>query len=299
MVWIILVVLLIILVWLYFKFFKIPKIKNLVFIDGGLGAGKSFYSVYLAVRLYKRNLRRYRIARFLFRPFGSMPKGVNKVCDKLHDLWHCLEEPILYSNIPLRNVKHAKLTLDILYRYKRVARKSVVLIDDVSLLVDQMNFRDKVLNKQLSLFFKLWRHESHGGYIIANSQSLSDVHYAFRYALSDYLYIHHSFHLPFFSVLRCQEMQYSADENSKSIVQGSGRDVEETLKMVLVRNRYKRYYDSYCYSVLTDSLVIYDKQVFIKLIESAKCSDVLTLDILTKELLYPKKEEHENEDDEN
>lgn len=289
MVWIIAVLLAVLAVYLYFKFFKIPKIKNLVFIDGGLGAGKSFYSVYLAVRLYKRNLRHYRIARFLFRPFGLMPKGKSKVCDRLHDLWHDLEEPILYSNIPLRNIKHAKLTLDILYRVKRVARKSVILIDDVSMVVDQMNFRDKVLNKQLSIFFKLWRHESHGGYIIANSQSLSDVHYAFRYALSDYLYIHSSFRLPFFRVLRCQEMQYSADESSKTILSGSGKDVEETLKMVLVRNRYKRYYDSYCYSILTDGLEVYDKQTYLKLIESAKCPDVLTLDELTKQLLNNKK----------
>lgn len=292
MVWIIVVLLAVLALYLYFKFFKIPKIKNLVFIDGGLGAGKSFYSVYLAVRLYKRNLRRYRIAKVLFRPFGLMKKQPKrKLARLLCALWFNLEEPILYSNIPLKNVKHCKLTEDILFRRVRVARKSVVLIDDVSLVVDQMNFRDKILNKQLSIFFKLWRHESHGGYIIANSQSLSDVHYAFRYALSDYMYIHSSFRLPFFRVLRCQEMQYTADENSKSIVQGSGKDVEDTLKMCLVRNRYRKYYDSYCYSIYTDDLNVYDKSVFIRLIESAKCKDILTLDALTVELLGGKKNE--------
>lgn len=286
MVWIIALLLGILALWLYFKFFKIPKIKNLVFIDGGLGAGKSFYSVYLAIRLYKRNLRRYRVAKFLFRPFGLMKRlPKSKLLQRIRAAYFNLEEPILYSNIPLRNVKHSRLTIDILTRRVRVAAKSVVLIDDVSILVDQMNFRDKVLNKQLSIFFKLWRHESHGGYIIANSQSLSDVHFSFRYALSDYMYIHSSFRLPFFRVLRCQEMQYSADENSKVILSASGKDVEESLKMALVRSRYRKCYDSYCYSILTDDLNIYDKSKFIKFIESAKCNDVLTLDNLTIELL--------------
>lgn len=295
MVWIVAIVLAVLAIWLYFKFFKIPKIKNLVFIDGGLGAGKSFYSVYLAVRLYKRSMRRYRIAKFLFKPFALMKKEPNNsFAKRLRALYWKLEEPILYSNIPLRNVKHAKLTLDILYRIKRPAEHSVILIDDVSLLVDQMNFRDKELNKKLSIFFKLARHEF-GGYIVANSQSLSDVHYSFRYALSDYLYIHSSFRVPFFRVLRCQEMQYTADENSKTILNGNGRDVEETLKMVLVRSRYRRYYDSRCYSVLTDGLEKYDTTTFIKITEAAKCVDVLTLDELTKILLNTKKElAHEN-----
>lgn len=296
MVWIIAIVIVCLLLYLYFRFFKIPKIKNLVFIDGGLGAGKSFYSVYLAVRLYKRNLRRYKVAKFLFRPIAVMKSVPNsKVLRRIRSLYFDLEEPILYSNIPLRNVKHSKLTLSILLREERVAKKSVVLIDDVSILVDQMNFKDRVLNKRLSIFFKLWRHESHGGYIIANSQSLSDVHFAFRYALSDYLYIHSSVRFPFFRLLRCQEMQYSADEHSQSIVAGSGKDIEDTLKMVLVRNRYRKYYDSYCYSVITDDLIVYEKSSFIKFIESAKCLDVLTLDALTSELLKPKKEVMLNE----
>lgn len=278
----------ILLIWLYFKFFKIPKIKNLMFVDGGLGAGKSFYCVHLAVRLYKRNMRRYKIAKVIFKPFALMKKPPKKsrLLKRIRSLYWNLEEPILYSNIPLRNVKHSKLTLDIILRKVRVARKSVILMDDVSVIVDQMNFKDRILNKQLSLFFKLWRHESHGGYIIANSQSVADIHHAFKYALSDYLYLHSSFRVPFFRVIRSQEMHYTADKDSGSIAMGTGKDIEETLKMVLVRSKYFKYYDSYCYSILTDGLEIYDKSQFIKYFENAKTGDVLTLDVLTRQLLY-------------
>ena len=36
--------------FLYFKFFKLLRLKNVIFVDGGLGTGKSFLSVSIAVR---------------------------------------------------------------------------------------------------------------------------------------------------------------------------------------------------------------------------------------------------------
>ena len=40
--------------FLYFKFFKLLRLKNVIFVDGGLGTGKSFLSVSIAVRQYKK-----------------------------------------------------------------------------------------------------------------------------------------------------------------------------------------------------------------------------------------------------
>lgn len=274
----------VLLIWLYFHFFKIPKIKNLTFVDGGLGAGKTFYSVQLAVRLYKREIRRYKIRKVLLKPFAKC-QDKKRLWGRLGHAYRHLEEPVLYSNIPLKYVKHAKLTIDILRREKRVAARSVVLIDDISLVADQMMYKDKKLAKELSIFFKLWRHESHGGYIVANSQTTSDLIWGFKYALSDYLYIHHGTNFPFVRVLKLQEMAYSADKDGSSIVNNRNEDIEETMKMVFCWKKYFKYYDSYCYSILTDGLEVYDKQTYLEYWQTAKTADLLTLDDFTRSLL--------------
>ena len=49
--WIVVIILILICSWLYFKYFKIPKMKNVVFIDGSLGTGKSALTVCLAIRM--------------------------------------------------------------------------------------------------------------------------------------------------------------------------------------------------------------------------------------------------------
>lgn len=236
--------------WLYFKFFKVYKVKNIVFIDGALGTGKSYYSVALAVRLYKRNYRRYCILSWIQKCL-SWWKWLNAKIGTL-------EEPILYSNIRLRNIRFTKVTKDLLFRQNyRFAYKSVLLIDEFSLMADQFCYKDREMSERLSNFFKLWRHETKGGYIIVNSQTTSDLHYSLKYVLSDYLYIHHRTKWPFVTALSVQEMCYVADKDGGNVVNARYSDVEETCKLILSLNKYYKYYDSYCYSVFTDGLPVY------------------------------------------
>lgn len=269
--WLVVLLLSILAVWLYFRFFKIPKIKNIVFIDGSLGTGKSFYSVSLAIRLYKKQYRIWKL-KCLFKPIALL------IC-KIKGKTLNLEEPMLYSNIPLRRVKHCPLTLDILLRKKRVNFKSVILIDEISMVADQFDYKDRFVSDSLRDFFKLYRHESHGGYIIINSQSTSDLHYSIKSVLSDYFYIHHKTKAPFFSILKVQEMAYSADKDGGQVVNAHTSDVEDTLKMVFVWNRYYKSYDTYCYSILTDSLPSCEDWYIIDKSESAKTKEVLTFKV--------------------
>ena len=242
-------------IYVYFKFFKMLKLKNVVFVDGSLGSGKSFLSVAIAVRQYKANRRRYFIKRFFLRvlePFFPSFK----------DRLNTLEEPLLYSSILLRNVPFVKVTRDLLFRRKyRFAYGSVVLLDEFSLIADQMTYKDRELNERLTLFFKLFRHECRDNHclLVINSQSISDVHFSLKYVLSDYLYIHHKTRLPFVSALKVQEMAYCSDKNGNQIVNVRNEDIEETCKTMLVFNKYHRYYDSVCYSVFTDRLPVLRK----------------------------------------
>lgn len=251
---IIIVVIVTFLLFIYFKFFKIPKLKNVVFIDGGLGSGKSFYSVALAIKLHKKALNKWYFQKYICKFLGLFSKKYkNKE----------IEKPLLYSNIKLKNYEHVILTKELLIREMRFNYKSVVLIDEFSLFADQQLYKNQDLNEKLQLFFKLFRHETKGGYMVVNSQSINDCHYSFKYILNDYFYIHHRKKLPFISFLAIRENVYSADNGS--VINSSNEDIERTLKKVIVFNKYYKKYDSYTYSIFTDKLESYDRLVkFVK-----------------------------------
>lgn len=253
----------ILIAYLYFKFFKIPKIKNIVFIDGSLGTGKTFYSIALGVRLYKKQLRNYKFKKFILSLISKK---------KLENL----EEPVLYSNIKLRNIKFTLVTKDLLFRQNyRFAYNSVLILDEFSLIADQMLYKNTEINERLSEFFKLFRHETKGGYIIVNSQSISDLHYSLKYVLSDYFYIQSKVKLPFFNFLNIIESTYNADKSS-SLSTSINSDVDENVKKVIVSKKYFKYYDTYCYSIFTDSLPIYKTDSLLSKNDSLKASNLVS-----------------------
>lgn len=252
MIWIVVILLAVLTMWLYFKFFKLYKVKNVIFVDGSLGTGKTYFSVSMAVRLYKKQLRRYKALKWLFGSLSFIPWFKGKA-DKV-------EMPYLYSNIRLRNIDYVKVTADLLCRKNfRFGYRSVLLIDEFSLMADQYTYKDREVSERLSIFFKLWRHETKGGYIVINSQSTSDLHYSIKYVLSDYLYIHHKSKVPFFTMLKVQEMAYCGDKDGSQVTNVMVDDVESNLRTMLVLNRYYKYYDTYCYSIFTDGLPVYRK----------------------------------------
>lgn len=266
--WLLAIGLTILFAWLYFKFFKLFRIKSIVFIDGGLGTGKSFLSVSIAIRQYKKRLRQYKLRKFVLRALSFVPRFA--------DCYKELEEPLLFSNIPLRGVKHCPLTIDLLTRKTRFPYKSVVLIDELSIIVDQFDYKDRELSDNLRDFFKLFRHETKNGLCVINSQSTADLHYSIKSVLSDYLYIHHKTKLPFVSVLKVREMQYSADKDANHIVNNESEDADANLRTMLVFNRYFKVYDSYCYSILSDGLPVEQNYLILDKSDSLKTETILT-----------------------
>lgn len=276
--------------FLYFKFFKLYKVKSIVFIDGTLGCGKSYYSVALAVRLWKRQVRRWKISIVLLKIGGIFKQSLKEKAAALQK-----EKPLLYSNILLRNVDFVKLTKELILREKRFRYKSVLLIDEFSLMADQMLYKDDKLNEQLTLFFKLFRHETRGGYCVINSQSTSDLHYSLKYVLSDYLYIHSRSKFPFVTALKVQEMVYCADKAGANVMNVRNEDIEETCKLILSFNKYYKYYDSFCFSIFTDDLPVYRKLDFRGKGESLKDSELVSFRRYRYLKLKLKEMENENQ----
>lgn len=217
--------------------FKVPKLNSLVMVTGGVKCGKSTLSVHMAIKTYKRNLRNAKIKNFFRRLFGKEP----------------FELPLLYSNVPLA-ISYVPLTRNMLMRKERFVYGSVVYIQEASLVADSQLIKDKDLNNNLLMFFKLFGHESKGGTCIVDSQCIADVHYSLKRSLSEYIYVHHlTKWIPFFLVAYVVEDRYSDDG---TVITAETKDTEDNLKRIIIPKKTWKYFDCYSYSVLTDSLPV-------------------------------------------
>ena len=149
---------------------------------------------------------------------------------------------------------YVPITDDLLLRKKRFVYGSVILIQEASLVADSQLIKNMDINEQLLLFNKLIGHETKGGCLIYDTQSIGDCHYSIKRCLSSYFYVHHIVKwLPFVLIVYVQECRYS-DDNSTITV--TTQDSELTLRRVIISKRNWKYFDSYCYSILTDHLDI-------------------------------------------
>lgn len=222
--------------------FKVPKVSCVSLVTGGVKSGKSTFSVYLAKKTYDRIHRSWKIRAYFQKLFN---KPIS-------------EEPLLYSNIPLA-FPYVPITLELLQRKVRPRYGSVAYVNEASLVADQMLYKDDELNERLTLFNKLFGHETCGGYLIYDTQAVNDVHFSIKRSLSNYFYIHHlEKRIPFFMVAKVREERYAEDG---TVVNSYNDDVEESLKTVLIPKSTWKKFDAYCFSVLTDNLPVSDNVI--------------------------------------
>lgn len=224
--------------------FKFPKCPSIAVFTGGVKVGKSALSLACSLQYYRKAVRQWRIRSF-FRFIANLFRKKSK--KKLS-----FEKPLFYSNIPLRNIPYVQLTKAHILREVRFNYKSVVFVDEASLLADSQLIKIPDLNVKLLLFFKLFGHSTQGGKCIFNSHNISDLHYALKRTTSQYFYIHSlTTFLPFIMFGNVREERYSEDGSDINVY---NEDLEKSLLKVIVRKKIFKYYDSFCYSILTDSL---------------------------------------------
>ena len=249
--WIIILILAVLLLVLWIRVRKIPKLGNMVLVTGGIKTGKSTLSVYMAYRVWKRNVFKWKVKCFVLKCLRKMK--IEKFLNMPDP-----ERPLLYSNIPL-NVPYVPLTKDLILRNERFNYGSVCYVCECSLVADSMSFKDEDINENMLLLNKLYAHETKGGSIFYDTQSISDNHYAIRRALSTYLYVHHTVKwVPFVLFMWVRELKYSDDGSSVNTFED---DVEQTLQVIIVPKSVWKKFDCYCYSILTDSLTVRDNVV--------------------------------------
>lgn len=248
--------------YLIHKFFKIPKCGNLVLVTGGVKTGKSTLSVRLVYKLIRQQRRKVWILNHILHPILGWLPGIGKKFAKR-------PRPLVYSNIPL-NMPYVPVTKDLLLRKSRFVYGSIIYLCESSLVADSMSFKDEIVNEELLLFNKLIAHETKGGTLIYDTQSVSDNHYAIKRCLNSYFYIHHKLVVPFFVILYVREMIFSEDNNAVNAV---NEDVEASLRMVVVPKRTWKLFDCYCYSALTDDLPVEEEE---RIATTLKCTDIVS-----------------------
>ena len=242
--WLIICILAVLGVWLYNKFFKTLKKGNMVLVTGAVKSGKSTLSFYLAYSQYKRNLRAVKFRNALRKIFSR-----NYIADEL---------PLFYTTIPVA-VPHVLLTKELMLREERFAYKSVIWVDEASLFADSQTYKDSDVNDRLLMFNKLIAHETKGGTIVYNTQSIGDLHYSIKRCLSEVVYVYDTCKwLPFLLICNVREERYSEDNVAVNTYE---EDVADKMKRVIVPKSVWNKFDCYCYSNLTDDLPINNNAV--------------------------------------
>lgn len=153
------------------------KYDSTLLFTGGLGSGKTLNSVKTAVSLYRRSLLEWRFKCFKVRLLSFLSKLPPF---KKHLQAPSLpEKPLLISNVPIllnrkKNIYSCALTAEILTLKERIPEHSIVVIDEMPLLVNQFNWNQEEVKNNLNEFIALFRHYV-GGYLIVNGQSESEI----------------------------------------------------------------------------------------------------------------------------
>lgn len=299
MVWLIIIIILVVLLFIYYKRSKKMSFDSIVMINGAVGGCKSLTTFSIGgYAIKKAHGIWYRRTHWYSKIFRFMKDE---------------EEPFIYCNIPYyKNRKkgilhplYKPLTNDILSRATRPNFKSVIVIDESSLLATSLDYKDKVLSENLTLWLKLIRHELHGSYrniwgsypnVIINTQSKNDNHYAFDRSLNQVLYITKSYNLPFFRLVFCRDLLLidSVENEFKD-------DYKEDLstRWFLISKKVFNKYNSFAYSFLSDDFPIDNKRVLKtrKRFEIATFHKWKEIDVSNK-ILYAKLKEKEKKESE-
>lgn len=241
----------------YMKKCKRMVVDHVHLITGGVKSGKTTLAVSVAIKKYKSIHFRWKVRKTLM--FWKKEKE---------------EEPLLYSNIVL-SVPYVPLTDELINRKERFSYKSVVLVSESSLVADSFDIKNKDFNDNLSLFNKLYGHETHGGYLIYETQSLSDNHFAVKRVLCRFTIITHCVKwIPFFLFFKTCDVVYNADD-SVNLNNIFGDDSERAGRYICVPKSTWKKFDCYTYSAFTDDLPVADNVIALEKGDSLKTKYLL------------------------
>lgn len=199
--------------WKILKPYFIKYDTTLCF-TGGLGSGKTLSSVKTAVILLrKQRFYKYYCYNFFIKPFNFFRRIRNKLKAR-YNIRHMKDskpkkvikallpkrvKPQLYCNIPIHYKKHIfsrkrewskTLQAPHILCLKEMEEYSIILIDELPQFINQFNWNEELIQKNVNEWITFFRHYI-GGYLIVNAQSIDDVVVQIRRKLNQAVWCFH------------------------------------------------------------------------------------------------------------
>lgn len=219
--------------------------------SGGLGSGKSYLSVKMALKLLDKNRR---IVKWENR-FIRLKNKIKKQNLPLK------EKPKLYSNIPIRISKKEmsiELTADHLLLRERLAYKSIVLLDEIDAFANQFEYKHPNIIDNFNEFVRLFRHYTHNGYLVVNTQCSENMNLFIRRRLNTvFNLMRFRVWFKLFYTVRVRNINIS--EEIKTVEEDHAEDSYSTLFGLAF---FSKKYDTHCYSVRYDSVDVKNDNLY-------------------------------------
>lgn len=239
------------------------KLDCVTMINGAIGSGKTSTATYLALKHYKKAIFKWKFRKAI--------------------LHKNEEKPLLYANFPLFGVDYVPLTMDLILRNKiRFAYKSVMLIDEASLIADSMDYKDKLTNDKLSFFLLAFRHETRGGKAFICTQSKNDLHFSFDRKTSQSLYLTKSLNLWLFRVVWCRELLL-IDSKVENNIENDFKEDSCNYWFIVPCSVFKHYNHTYL-SYLSDNWQVAENVVNNGKKPKCKAFEIITLHTTNEEI---------------
>lgn len=227
MFYIVLLIVAIIVLWKLWRSYRFNTYDTVVAFTGGLGSGKSFMSVDIAIKLLKRNRRKVFWKNLLRRKSKKLPR------------------PMLYSSIPVkisRREMALELTEQHLLLQERIPQGSVVLLDEIGAFCSQFDY--KVKNADIfDEFVRFFRQYTRGGYLVCNDQCSENIVLQVRRRLNT-VYNLMGFRKWFGLFYTVKVRNITVSEEIKTVEE---QNTEDNMSTKFGFLPLRRRYDTYCY----------------------------------------------------
>lgn len=265
----ILFIAIIVIAFIVYKFLKPYFIKydTTILFCGGLGSGKTLNSVKTALKMYKKNIFKWKIKRKWIKTTNKIKQINYKIKTKIFKskkaktpiLKIIPEKPLFYSTIPIqinKKTQSIKLTKEHLILKKRINQNSIVLIDELPNIVNQFNWNIEIVQNNLNEFITYFRHYING-YLIINGQAVSEIVKQVRVKLNSYYWCY-NFQKFLFIFYRVRILNNQISENQVSL---SSEFIEDHTKWTYGILPFKKY-NSRAYKHRYDKLIASDNTNF-------------------------------------
>lgn len=203
------------------------KVDHTMMFTGAPGTGKTNEMIRMALKLHRKMLKKV----------------------KWHNRFHKekWEEPLLYSNIPIRinrSTWSTKLKKEHLLLTERQTKKAVTVITEIGKIASQYDWNNLNVQDNLNDYISLYRHYTLGGYFLCDDQSSDNVAVNIRRRLGTVINMLH-FH-KFWKIYWVKMRNITISEDIKTVENDSAETNMRT--RIGIFPLFMRQYDTYSFS---------------------------------------------------